>query len=97
MTLSEEQFIKTVGEERFQRALGAAFMFVRADRRFVGLDKVRDPIIWAAAGQALGGGFACRLLNDHSRQKIGDQAADELAAFLEQATAHVRQVMGGSS
>ena len=50
----QEQHIKSVGEARFNSALGAATLSVRNCRSLVGLDKLRDPIAFEAAMRATG-------------------------------------------
>jgi len=49
----EEEFVKA-HESRFNAALAKATMSVRQDARFVGLNKIREPLAYRAALKATG-------------------------------------------
>lgn len=91
MNATQEKFIAEVGRGKFERALALAMLFVRSDARFVGLDKIRNPIAEVAALNALGGEFKPQLLRD--KCVAGFDIGIELEDFLKLATAHVRSQM----
>ena len=88
MKQSLQTFVDGVGREKFDRALAAATLFVRGDRRFIGLQKVREPIAEAAAVNALGG----NIIPDFLKKKnvAGTEADVEFRDFLAAATEHVK-------
>jgi hypothetical protein len=53
MTKEEEDFVKEQGP-LWHKAMIAATLHIRSDRRFVGLDKVREPAILEATFKAFG-------------------------------------------
>jgi hypothetical protein len=53
MTKEEELFIKEKGP-LWNKAMIAATFHIRSDRRFVGLDKIREPAILEATFKAFG-------------------------------------------
>jgi hypothetical protein len=82
MTMSrEKKHILEVGRERFHKSLVLANMCVRADSRFVGLDRIRNRIVHQAALQATGYPRAPLSLTDlgHIPAET-QQAADEVFA-----------------
>jgi hypothetical protein len=91
MMEKEKKFIKDAGA-KWHTALCAATMHVRMDNRFVGLDKVREPIAHAAALAALGGefpepGFIARLWVSEPT------LANDLSRLIEDAAASARQAL----
>jgi hypothetical protein len=56
MSKAEEEFIKKAGQA-WSKAMIAATVHVMNDSRFVGLDKIRKPVIHQACIKALGGEF----------------------------------------
>ena len=94
MTKAEEAFIKDAGP-RWHKALAAAAMHIRSDRRFVGLDKIREPAIHRAALLALGGEFpspALARIAEESKYQDGfmkslDALIDEAAKLAREAAA----------
>lgn len=92
LSKSEKEVIDGVGQETFAKALAAATLFVREDRRFVGLDKLRVPIAHTAALHACGGdGIGCptiaRLAAD------GDPLVRELDELLINAAKRAKEAI----
>jgi len=77
----EQKHILNVGKVKFQKHLVLANMCVRADRRFLGLEKIRSRIAFQAALQATGFRFRPLKLSDLGHVPAETQAAaDELFA-----------------
>jgi len=83
-----QAFLLTIDPHRLDRARQIAWLFVHSDRRFIGLDRVRDEIAETAALNALGGKFECKLM--HQKSVAGTQADAEFRAFLAATTAHIK-------
>lgn len=94
MSARAREMIERAGRDAYEKALGGAWLRLKADARFVGLDKIRGPIAKVAALRAIGDAeMPCALLK---RKKVIEHGmAEALEQLLDAATTAARDRLEG--